>query len=55
MMKVSFTFIGNHILELEMMHEGLGGAVVQYTCSNGHAVCKDLGLSPTYNQGSFLL
>ena len=28
-------------------------AKVQHACSNGHAICKDLSLSPTYNQWSF--
>ena len=32
-----------------------GGATVQHACSNGHAICKDLGLSPTYDQWSFSL
>ena len=27
--------------------------MVQHAWSNGHAICKDLGSSPTYNQWSF--
>ena len=29
---------------------GLGGAMVWCVCSTEHANCKDLGLSPIYNQ-----
>ena len=32
---------------------GLGGAMVQHACSNGHAICKNLGSSPTNGQWSF--
>ena len=32
---------------------GLGGAMVQRSCSNGHAICKDLSSSPTYDHWSF--
>ena len=32
---------------------GLGGAMVQSSCSNGHVIYKDMGLSLIYDQGSF--
>ena len=30
--------------------ECLCGAMVQRTCSSGHAICKKLGVIPTYDQ-----
>ena len=32
--------------------KGQGEAMVQRSCSNGHAICKELCSSPTYNQRS---
>ena len=33
--------------------KGQGDAMVQRSCSNGYAICKILGSSPTYDQWSF--
>ena len=41
----------NHVMR--QILTGLGGEMVWSACSNGHAMLKDLGLSPTYDQWSF--
>ena len=45
--------IMNHQWKLKASGQCIGGAMVKRTCSNGYVICKNLGLSLTYDQWSF--